>query len=94
MTNTINESYKKLIFCYQNFLIWLLEYCKENDIPIWKEMGFVGHLERTIAALGEIIDPLESQKIWNKHKNLGADDDLGAKPLPDAHHSHLIQLKG
>jgi hypothetical protein len=63
MMNDYNTSVKNLVHCYQDFLMWLMDYCKEKNPEILNDMGFVGHLERTIAASDNVLAFFNSRQV-------------------------------
>lgn len=60
------EARRRLTECYKNFMLWLLEYCMVKEVPVWKEIGFIIHIERTSAAIEENIELLEKDNEISK----------------------------
>jgi hypothetical protein len=82
-TNEYNTAVKRLVHCYQDFLMWLFEYCKEKNPEIVKDMGFVGHLERTIVASDDVLEFSEgkSRNATGGFKSRGGTKTLISKAL-------------
>jgi len=59
--DNIRNSEERVNECLKDFLVWLIEYCKEKNPELLKDIGFVGHLERTKAAVETHLELLEGK---------------------------------
>lgn len=68
MQDDLEEAQIRVMGCLKDFLMWLTEYIAEKNPEILKDMGFVGHLERTKAAVETHLGLLE-REIGPKSRN-------------------------
>ena len=76
MQDNFEDSRRRLMECYQDFLMWILEYLHEKKMIPWHDMGFIGHFERTQAAVRTHMEILERE---TEPKSRNATDDFKSR---------------